>query len=169
MRKSRISGNVLRGVVEGSMIKKILVLLFLIIGTGAYGQAMVSEDVVKAAFIFHFINFVEWNDHQPEYYICIPDDDSFRASVEGSLKWKVINGRKIVVVNRSDTCHILVSDNVPKTDSMLTIGPLAKGALLEFRVVENKLKFAASLQNIKKSKLKISSQLLKLAILEKGS
>jgi len=50
----------------------------------------------------------------------------------------------------------------------LTIGSLARGALLEFRIVDNRLKFAIDPVRIKKSKLKISSQLLKLAILERN-
>ena len=41
--------------------------------------------------------------------------------------------------------------------------------MIEFRTVNNKLKFAANPDLIKKSKLKVSSQLLKLAILEEKS
>src|SRR5205085_2547043 len=126
-----------------------------------------SEETVKAAFIFHFLDFVEWNDTETDYYVCVPDDTLLRNSVEESFKTKTIHNRKIRVVNRSSGCHILISDHIPKTDTTLTIGPLKKGALLEFRKIDNKLKFAASLDNIKKSKLKISSQLLKLAILDK--
>jgi len=150
------------------MKKKILIILFLIVGTVARGQAVVSEESLKAAFIFRFLSFIEWSDETDRYFICIPDDEAFRASVEESLRSKAVNNRDVVVVAGADHCHILISDNVPQTDSVFTIGPLAKGALLEFRIVDNKLKFAVSLENIKKSHLKISSQLLKLAILENG-
>jgi hypothetical protein len=75
-----------------------------------------------------------------------------------------------VVVDRYDACHVLVDNymNMPFSDSTLTIGSLAKGALLEFRIIKNKLKFAVNMEKVKKCKLKISSQLLKLAILEEG-
>ena len=152
------------------MKKIFLILSFVIFCTCSYGQNLVSQDALEAAFIFHFINFTEWTDDQPEYNICIPDDDELRSAVEQSLKGKVVNNRKINVVNRYEKCHILVSNIVPPpSQNTLTIGPLAKGALLEFRVISNKLKFAANPETIKKSKLKISSQLLKLAILENGA
>lgn len=150
------------------MKKKILIILFLIICTVAYGQAMVSEESLKAAFIFRFINFVEWNDNQPDYIICIPDDEMLRDAVSQAFKGKMVNNRHIAVVKEKEACHILISDSVPLAPSMLTIGPLAKGALLEFRLVNNKLKFAINVERVKKSQLKISSQLLKLAILEKN-
>ncbi len=144
--------------------------MFLINATVVFGDTMVSEDVVKAAYIFHFINFVEWEDHEPEYYICIPDDENLREVTRGSLQNKVVNNRKIVVLNRLDQCHILISDRqVQLSDTTLTIGLLDKGALLEFRLVHNKMKFAVNPKQIRDSKLKISSQLLKLAIIESGS
>ena len=49
---------------------------------------------------------------------------------------------------------------------MLTIGPLSKGGMVDFRVGDHKLKFAVNMYNIKRSQLKSSSQLLKMAILE---
>ena len=134
----------------------------------AYGQETVSEDELKAAFIFHFINFIEWDDNQPAYYICVPENEALRAVVRGSLNGKAINSKKIIVVNRTNDCSILFSDQSPQVNTTLTIGQLAKGAMLEFRIVEDKLKFAINFELIKKSKLKISSQMLKLAILEKG-
>ncbi|MGE0267078.1 MAG: YfiR family protein [Candidatus Omnitrophota bacterium] len=150
-------------------MKKTLVILFLVILSVARAEALVSENSLKAAFIFHFIGYIEWKDAETKYYVCIPDDDSLRASAAEAFKEKSVNNRPIVVTDKNDSCHILVSDNVPPPDGVLTIGPLNKGAMLEFRLINNKLKFAASLENIKKSSLKISSQLLKLAILEKGS
>ena len=148
---------------------KILIILFLSVCTSVYAETAASEGSVKAAFIFHFLSFVEWSDNRPEYDVCIPEDESLRLSIEESLKNKILNNRKIVIANRSESCHILVSDNVPQTDTTLTIGSLKKGALFEFRTIGNKLKFAVNLENIKKFKLKISSQLLKLAILDSNS
>lgn len=149
------------------MKKKIaLVFLFWTICTTTHGQAIVQEESIKAAFIFHFINFSEWDDDATDYNVCIPEDETLRRAANDSLKDKMVDGRKILVVDKADTCHVLVSDSVPSTENMLTIGPLNKGALLEFRTINNKLKFAVNLENVKKSKIKISSQLLKLAILE---
>lgn len=150
-------------------MKKILIVLFLVTASVVRAQALVSEESLKAAFIFHFLGYIEWKDKRAQYYVCIPDDEALLASVAAAMKEKTVNDRGIVVTDKREGCHILVSDNVPAPDSVFTIGPLNKGALLEFRVVENKLKFAVSMANIKKSSLKISSQLLKLAIVEKNS
>jgi hypothetical protein len=148
-------------------MKKFLTALLLTLSVTAYAQTISREDV-ESAFLFHFINYTEWSDDLPDYYVCIPDDAALRRSAVISLKGKYVNNRRVVVADKTSACHVLVSDNVPATDSTLTVGPIAKGALLEFRVVNNKVKFAANVKKIKESKLKISSQLLKLAILENG-
>ena len=153
-----------------SNVKKILIIiLLLLVSPRAFGDATVSEDAVKAAFIFHFINFTEWNDGLPQYTVCIPDDAGLRREALEIFSGKVVNGRGILVTEGADSCHILVSEDAPFINSTLTIGQLNKGALFEFRIVGNKMKFAIDLDRIKQSKLKISSQLLKLAIVQHGS
>jgi hypothetical protein len=144
-----------------------ILLSFMFVCVSARAQNLAAEDV-EAAFLYHFINYTDWNDDQTEYYICIPDDVPLRRAAQNSLRDKVVNNRKVVVSERWEGCHILVANSIPANDTILTVGPLAQGALLEFRVVNNKVKFAANLKKIKESKLKISSQLLKLAILEPG-
>jgi len=149
------------------MKKTLIILLLMSIPARAYGQSVAaSEDDLKAAYIFHFINFTQWDDNREDYYVCVPDDEPLKEALETTLKDKVINNRNIVVLHQAEFCHVLVSDDPPYSKSMLTIGPLEKGALLEFRLIDNKLKFAIDLDRIRKSRLKISSQLLKLAILE---
>lgn len=147
------------------MFKTLLLIAALFFSTISYGED-VSEEDVKAAFIYHFINFTEWEDKQAQYNVCIPDNRTLRETAAEMFGGKVINDHTIEVVNHAEVCHVLVSDFVPVTQSILTIGPLDKGALLEFRKVNSKLKFAANLAKIKGSKLKISSQMLKLAILD---
>lgn len=147
------------------MLKKLLFILTLFVSTVSYAQS-VSENDVKAAFIFHFISFTQWNDNQSQYYVCIPEDTTLRNAASELFKDKSLNNRKIFVVDRYEGCHVLVSDHLPYTQSTLTIGNIDKGALIEFRMAKNKLKFAVNVDEIKKSKLKISSQLLKLGISE---
>lgn len=150
-------------------MRKITITLFIIsqfFATGV-GDALVRTEDVKAAFIFHFITFTEWEDHRPSYYVCIPDDELLKEVARESLEDKTVNNRDIVVMDKVfDGCHVTVADISPDSDTMLTIGRLQSGAMFEFRTVQNKLKFAANPDRIKRSKLKISSQLLKLAILE---
>jgi hypothetical protein len=150
------------------LVKKILLFIFLVtLTTTAFAQSARREDV-ESAFLFHFISYTEWDDNQTEYFVCIPDNASLRQTAEQSLGGKVVNNRKIEVVDRTEGCHILVSENIPNGQTTtLTIGPLARGALIEFRQIGNKVKFAANMDKIKESKVKISSQVLKLAILDK--
>ncbi|MBP6342769.1 MAG: YfiR family protein [Candidatus Omnitrophica bacterium] len=150
------------------MIRKIqIILLALLLSCNtSYGQALTKEDV-KAAFIYHFINFTEWEvPTDGQYDVCIPDDRPLRETASMVFSGKIINNHKIFVKSGREGCHVLVSDNVPDSVNMLTIGPLSKGGMVDFRVVDHKLKFAVNMDNIKRSQLKISSQLLKMAILE---
>ena len=148
------------------MRKIFIIFLLMTFYTRAFADTDVSEDAIKAAFIFHFISFTEWSDTQQDYYVCIPDDEVLRETSREIFKDKLINNHKIVVSEKSEGCHVLVSDNVPSTNTTMTIGPLVNGALFEFRLIDNKMKFAVNLGKAKRFKFKISSQLLKLAILE---
>ena len=145
-------------------MKKIIIILMLLGCPFAYGNEIVSEESLEAAFIFNFLKFVEWNDDRATYDICIPEDENLRKVAAGLLEGKTLNSRQITVVNRTDTCHVLVSNTPPSPDTTLTIGSVDQGAMFEFMVIDNKLKFAININNIRKSKLKISSQLLKLAV-----
>ncbi len=147
-------------------MRKILLILLIVFYSSSFSYALTSANSVKAAFIFHFINFTEWSDQKSEYDVCIPEDEELRADVDRALKGKVVNNRRIAVVDRYDDCHILVSRYAPSSDETLTIGSLDNGALMEFRTIDHKLKFAVNPLRIQRSKLKISSQLLKLAILD---
>jgi hypothetical protein len=150
------------------MKKIIITALFLFISMPCWPDesSPVSENSLKAAFIYHFITFTEWNDNLPNYYVCIPNNEPLKKSAQDIFKGKLINGRNVIVSGQSQYCHVLVSEEPSSDPYTLTIGELNKGALLEFRRIGNKLKFAVNMENIKKTKLKISSQLLKLAILD---
>lgn len=134
--------------------------------SSAHAQSAASEDDLKAAYIFHFIEFTQWHDKSNEYYLCVPDNEPFRKALNAVLNGKTVDNRRIVVKRTSEFCHILVSDNAAFMPETLTIGLLNHGALFEFRLAGHKLKFAIDRESIKKSNLKISSQLLKLAIME---
>ena len=148
--------------------KLIFIFIFLAFFTIAHAETPVSEEALEAAYIYHFINFTEWNDHLSNYYVCIPDNEPLKNALQDSFRGKTVNDRNIVVLHHSQFCHILIADQTPPSQTSLTIGYLNKGAILEFRRVNNKLKFAVDLEKLKRSKLKISSQLLKLAIVEKS-
>jgi hypothetical protein len=146
-------------------MKKICVVFMLLNCSLAYGNEIVTEESLKAAFIFNFLKFVDWQDSRPTYDICIPEDGNLRNIAAGLLQGKTLHGRQIEVVNRADaSCHVLVGNSPPGTGTTLTIGSLEQGAMFEFKEIDNKLKFVININSIKRSKLKISSQLLDLAV-----
>jgi len=145
-------------------MKKAIVILLLFICPFAYANEIVSEESLEVAYIFNFLKFVDWQDSRPSYDICIPDDEDLREVATELLKNKTVNDRQVNVIDRTENCHILVSNNPSSSDTTLTIGSLDQGAMFEFMVVDNKLKFAINIDHIRKSKLKISSQLLQLAV-----
>ena len=145
-------------------MKKVIIIFMLLGCPFVYGNEIVSQESLEAAFIFNFLKFVDWQDSRPTYDICIPEDENLRKVATGLLQGKILNDRQVEVFNRTDNCHVLVSDISPSLDTTLTIGSLTQGAMFEFMVIDNKLKFAINIDSIKKSKLKISSQLLRLAV-----
>jgi hypothetical protein len=155
-----------RGFMRRALITFLMVFV-LSIKSFAQESSVVPEDSLKAAFIFHFITYTEWNDNSKEYNVCIPNNEPLKKAAQQSFKGKTVNNRKINVSDEAHYCHVLVSNDLPNNpEEVLTIGDLNRGALLEFRRINDKLKFAADMEHIKKTRLKISSQLLKLAILE---
>ena len=164
-------------------------LLFIVTMCYGFANAMAQEREVeanlKAAFIYNFIKYIDWN---------APVDDSFIIAVIGSspvysslqeiAKDETVNGKKIIVLhfNSPDDithCNILFipastqyslsSILVRVGKGTLTIseepGYAEMGTAFNFVLVRDKLKFEANLNAIDAAGLKASSQLLKLAII----
>ncbi len=159
-----------------------------------------KEYQIKAAFLYNFIQFVEWpkekaaDSNQP-IIIGIIGRDPF-GNVFESLKNKKIKGKSVIIKrfkpyeelkingvleSTSDelkNCHVLFicsSENrninqiidIVKTSSVLTVGEthyfLENGGIINFELEEKKVRFAINLDAANTAKLKISSQLLRLA------
>ncbi|MBL8012671.1 MAG: YfiR family protein [Candidatus Omnitrophica bacterium] len=148
------------------ILRSTILVLLTISCSAVYGASSITQEEVETAFIYHFLSYTHWEDDLRNYNVCIPEDQGLRNIADKILRNKQVNGRTISIVPKAGSCHVLIS-NVPSNNkNTLTIGLLSSGALMEFRIVDNKLKFAVDLEKLKNSNLKISSQLLKLAILE---
>lgn len=152
------------------LLRKIIaitsVILGLIVSPLSFAIESQSEEAVKAAFLYHFFNFIEWpNSKNDSYVLCIIDDPKLFTESQNAFSNKQVKGRKIQVVpHDEDACHIRISDSsAASTSNMLTIGALSDGAMLEFVIRDHKVRFVIDSQRIKASALQISSQLLKLA------
>jgi len=176
------------GMLSKFLIANFLAALYLLYPVLLRGQSEVDEYRLKAAFLFHFAQFVEWpssvlkNPPGP-LVICVMGQDPFRGELEGLVQGKSIDGRVLEVrhvrqIQDSRTCHLLFigkkeSAHVPELIAILrnmpvlTIGEsddfLQQGGIIRFCWEERKVRFEVNQEAAGKANLKISSRLLLLA------
>jgi hypothetical protein len=145
------------------------------------------EYLIKAAYLYNFMKFVEWppeafRDRLSPIDLYILGTDPF-GEVLGSISDKVIKGRRLRIkhVNRVDQIsggHILFisaseKENLRHTlravrnSAILTVSEMngfaQQGGIINFITVENKIQFEINPDAAQQSRLKIGSQLLRLA------
>ena len=154
----------------------------------ARAQSAADEYQVKAAFLFHFAQFVDWpgdvlNARDPSLKLCILDDEPRRQELQSTIEGKTIGSRlfhvrligqpqdilgcNILFLSRDETRRqtaILKSlHGIP----VLTVGEtsnfLSDGGMIRFHIEEDKIRFDINLEAAESSHLKISSRLLLLA------
>lgn len=146
-----------------------------------------QEYKVKAAFLYNFTLFVEWpaeafSGNDSPLNICILGKSPF-GDVLGSLKGKTVKTRKLVVrqinsVQEMRSCQVLfvsASEKMQlpnilaaaKNQNVLTVSDMdgfaEAGGIINFITLEDKVRFEINLKAAQQARLKISSQLLKLA------
>ena len=172
-------------------IVSLTVLLLLLLAGGARsskGQSNEEEYRVKAAFLFHFAQLVDW---PPEtlpatdnsLFLCTIGEDSFQGTLEAMVAGKAIGNRivrvrhleqpqdmhscQIVFLGKSQNRRIpaLVADlhNAPVLTVGETTGFLQAGGMICFLLQENKVRFEINLDAAESANLKIGSRLLLLA------
>lgn len=146
-----------------------------------------QEYELKAAFIYRFIDYVEWNKNNnlKTFEIAVLSESPITEMLieigrDKKAKNKNMDVREYYDLNDIDFCNILfVSKNYNSPietviskfgdKNVLIIteqsGYCAKGAQINFSVFGNKLKFEVNLNAAKRAGLKISSQLLEHAII----
>jgi hypothetical protein len=153
--------------------------------TGA--QTANEEYRVKAAFIFHFAQLVDWppggTGAENSLLLCTLGEDPFQGTLEGTVAGKAIGNRvirirhlgepqdmqacQILFLGRAQSKRIptLVADlhNAPILTVGETAGFLDAGGMICFLLEENKVRFDINLDAAESAKLKIGSRLLILA------
>jgi hypothetical protein len=149
----------------------------------------IGEYTAKAAFIYNFTKFVEWNDAietSPSFVIGVLGDSPIYYALQDIAKTKKINNKTIEVVKcisakpENCKCHILfIPENTdsdifkeyckaPSLKNALVIsekqGSLDRGSAINFLIIDNRIRFEISMNTLNKCNLKASSQLLKLAV-----
>ncbi|MEW6304360.1 MAG: YfiR family protein [Verrucomicrobiota bacterium] len=147
-----------------------------------------TEYQIKAAFLYNFAKYIEWpaekfpQSNSP-IVMGVLGKDPFGVNLEKTIQGQHIGGRPLVVKRFEDIegingCHLLfvssserrrVADILEriKNDHILTVGEserfAAQGGVVNFIMVESKVRFEINVDAARRARLKISSKLLNLA------
>lgn len=163
--------------------------LCILVGNVAVATPVAKEYEVKAAFLYNFTKYVEW----PKESFAGPDDpivigilggNPFGEELENIVKGRTVNGRPVVVVNVRTVAElkrvsvlfvpagqeVLLNGALKNFDdaTVLTVGETerfaALGGAIVFKNVDDKVRFSINIAAAERARLKISSQLQKLAL-----
>lgn len=162
-------------------------LLAMLGGKLAYSQA-ISEDQVKAAYLYNFAKFVEWPeasfpDASAPIHLCVLNDPSIGARLSQIVKDKQISGRSISVVSiqnaeQGRSCQILFINSaqnwqvehvikVLQGASVLTVGEatgfVEQGGIVNFVIQNDQVHFQVNHRAATQSRLRMSARLLSVA------
>jgi len=143
-----------------------------------------DEYHVKALFLYNFAKFVEWPNPLPGDGISIGilGDDPFGDMLTQAIAGKTVNGHgfnvrhvkpeqarqcQIVFVAASERKHLrAVLDSVAGSP-ILTVGDMhgfaQSGGMIDFEIVDSKVRFEVNIEAAERARLKLSSKLLSLA------
>lgn len=166
-------------------ISKTLVLLFILASSTVYAQQRPMHEVYSMM-VYNFIKYVQWPDHsQPgEFVIGVVGNDDLYETLSSWYGGKA-RGTKTYVIKRfksaSDVtnCHVVFVDKAKsnefdairgKTRGHETLvitdkpGLGQKGSGINFRNVDNKLRFELNQRAIESANLKVAGALTSMAI-----
>jgi len=152
----------------------------------AVGMEVDREYKLKAVYLLHFANFVEWPESafkEPgKMNVCVFQDNPFGSyldEVDGEqVKGRVLTTRSGVAMEQVDECHILYVGR-PHTHNLIAIKKHIgsanvlliseqqdfeeAGGIISYFVESNKLRIAIDADSASAASLKISSKLLQIA------
>lgn len=145
-----------------------------------------TQDDVEAAYLYDFGQFIRWpsNARRKTLNICVLGQDPFGATLDNIVANEVIDGHPLEVVRVADvsdarSCAILFisrseASQIEKDLSLLNGLPvmtvsdmpefLERGGMIQFVLMEDRVRFEVNLDAAEKCDLQISSQLLKVAV-----
>ena len=161
--------------------------LVLAVAQAAAAQSVSDEYRVKAAFVSHFPQFVEWptgaSEGRASFDICVLAPSPFGAVLDELLEGETARGKSLAAraISRDaahHNCHVLfIPADVPGRRQLLTrlartpvltvsdaAGFLDEGGVIEIRLVDNRLRFDVNVAAADAAGLKVSAQLLRLAL-----
>lgn len=156
----------------------------------ASAQQSVDEAALKAAFVFNFIKFVDWPDGafgSPDapISVCRWSQASRLPGLDGkTAKGRAIRVQPWAAQDKVDGCHVVYVDGRSQKQAALVVDRTAgrailsvgdfgefahRGGLISLTRVGDRLSFSINVDAMRRSNLKVSSQLLNLAKIVRGS
>ena len=151
-----------------------------------------GEYQVKAAFLFHFTNFVEWPAEAfasptSPFRICVVGHDPFDGALASIVAGETAGGRRLVAERhttpeRAGGCQIVFLSAREDAETLarlpsagaghrLIVGEseaaLRHGAHFRFRLAADRVRLGVSMPALERSRLRVSSKLLRLAEVER--
>jgi YfiR/HmsC-like len=178
-----------------AFLRRVLVVLLGLLALPVSAQEVPSpaplEYELNAAFLYNFVKFVEW---PPDAFagprspltICVYGENPFGSSLDGAVRGESLGERSLLVqrpaaLDELRDCKVLFvsrseRQRMPEVLSQIegapvltvsdTDGFLRAGGIINFVLEENKVRFLINQDAAERSRLRISSKLLRLA---KGS
>ena len=168
----------------------LLILLSLAPATATADNASHTEQRIKAAFLYNFSRFVVWPDtalrDRTEFSLCTLGNTLIEEQLD-TLNGKTVHSKTLVIkrLNKPEdtlNCQLVFigqTDRFDETLRMLKEQPVLtvsdtpafteKGGMIQFKLVDNKVRFRINVDAARTAGLEISSKLLSLAISVTGS
>ena len=152
-----------------------------------------TEYEVKAAYLYNFARFVQWppdafSSPTAPFVLAVLGEDPFGSTLDSTCEGKRLSDRPIVIrrIRRAedlDGAHMVFISASQMREmshiaqslanrSILSVGDLSgmarEGAVIGFRVENERVRFDINLSRAEQSRLKVSSQLLKVAMTVNG-
>lgn len=132
-----------------------------------------KEYLVKAAFIYNFTKFIEWNKSDKNINICTVGENKFGSALKqiekrsnAKIKYKIFTDN-----NEKNRCDIYIYSDllseIKTNKNILTIGEgedfIKNGGIISFIKRDNKIKFIINHVAAKEANLRMNPQLLEIA------
>jgi hypothetical protein len=155
---------------------------------GAAEEAPLLEQRVKAAFLYQFASYVEWPRQafaqaDTPVTIAVMSAETLAAELEQLVTGRTVGGRPVAVkqvrpgdslagvhilfIGGAESARLAQIAQAPKPRPMLTVtesdGALSQGSMINFVIVDRRVRFEVGLDSAEKHGLRLSSRLLAVA------
>jgi hypothetical protein len=161
-----------------------LLALVVLLPTLLFSQQPLPDYEVKAAFLYHFTQFIEWPlpNRNSTFLICVADDPATAAALERLTRGKWLNShplrvRNVSTAREAPSCRVLFVAGTARPEvqqylqvvcasSILTVGegPAFRelGGMIELFLQDQRIAFRLNVPAMQRAHLNPSSRLLQL-------